>query len=240
MAKKKRTTKAGARRGKSLVASSKVIAHASRAAGGRHMSTPAKSSTRSLSPRETQSYRELFWQNVMREVLVSLMLSTSKDAAAAGAAGAGEAGGARSGATKSGAPAAGSSHVLDGRLGVITHNGQRIPIAGIFPVFAASMAHSQQELAMSALLQCTVFQVHTPGGEVFTLPLHEIRGFHSLTEGLMAELEANARAESTGESAQQEPFGFAAFTSLSRAGLPHDEGVQDKAAGTDAPFEGEG
>lgn len=157
-----------------------------------------------LSPRETQSYRELFWQNVMREVLVSLMLTASKDDASS--------------------PPQRQANVLDGRLGLITHSGQRIPIAKIYPVFAASMAQTPRDLAMSVLLQCTVFQVHTPGGEVFTLPLHEIRGFHALTEELMAQLENNARGESRDEANQQEPFGFAAFTSLSRSQLSPEQG----------------
>lgn len=198
---------ASARAGASRRASRAAVVTKARREQGEH----AVVRERQLSPRETQSYRELFWQNVMREVLVSLMMTASKD--------------------ESTPPPPAHANVLDGRLGLITHSGQRIPIARVFPVFAASVAQTPRELAMSVLLQCTVFQVHTPGGEVFTLPLHEIRGFHALTEELMAQLENNARSEARSESAQQEPFGFAAFTSLSRSQLAPrgEEGKEDDA-----------
>jgi hypothetical protein len=62
------------------------------------------------------------------------------------------------------------------------------------------------------MLQGTVFQIVTPAGDVYTLPLHEIRGLHALSEGIM-----NALEQSTGEPDKpSQPFGFAAFTSLAR------------------------
>jgi hypothetical protein len=71
-------------------------------------------------------------------------------------------------------------------------------------------------------VECTVFQIRTPGGEVFTLPLEEMRTFHALTPELMRKLERAARREARrrGEAPGEEqiPFGFAAFTSLSRGG----------------------
>ena len=74
------------------------------------------------------------------------------------------------------------------------------------------------ERGLSIALECTVFQISTPDGHVYTLPLHEIRAFHALTPELMRRLERTARRRrgpirgDEGEDAQ--PFGFAAFTSL--------------------------
>jgi hypothetical protein len=184
--------------------------------------TPARQSARApevtgaLLPRQVQAYREVFWQNVLREVLVSLVsMSAASDVAREG----GSRGAPGEGEQARPEPSAG----LDGRLGLITTQGQRIPIARVFPVFAASMATSRREVTLASLLQCTVFQVHTPRGEVYTLPLQEVRGFHALTEELMEELADAARGESAKDGAgEAEPFGFAAFTSIARGKLPAD------------------
>lgn len=181
-----------------------------------------------LTPSETQAYRDLFWQNVMREVLVSLIMlrvkppqpPTPPAALASG----------------SPVPAPGPTAVLDGRLGLITKSGQRIPIAAVYPVFSASIPQSSKSLTLSAVLQSTVFQIHTPGGEVYTLPLHEIRGFHALTEELMDQLEATARAQGEArqdDGSEAEPFGFAAFTSIARGRLPADVDEGDEPRGAD-------
>jgi hypothetical protein len=149
------------------------------------------------------SARELFWQNVMREMLTSLSVLTaskqSRHAAATDAAG-------------------NPLHpdMFDGRLAVFTTLGQRIPIAGVYPLFACGIQTSDADKALSMAVECTVFQIHTPGGEVFTLPLHEIRSFHSLSEELIEQL----KHAGGGEEPQQEPFGFAAYTSLARTNLP--------------------
>jgi hypothetical protein len=159
------------------------------------------------SPQRIQVVREVFWQNVMREILTSLMMLSMRLSAKAGAH-AGEDG----------------AQSLDGRLGIMTAQGQRIPIARVFPVFSATVGQSPTTITLSTLLECTVFQVHTPAGEVFTLPIQDIRGFHSLTEELMKQLEESAREGADG--ATSEPFGFAAFTSLARSKLlpePDDE-----------------
>lgn len=174
-----------------------------------------------LSPTETQAYRDLFWQNVLREVLVSLIMLRVKPAAPA---------------VPGPVPQPSPTAVLDGRLGLITKSGQRIPIAAVYPVFSASVPNSSQSLTLSAVLQSTVFQIHTPGGEVYTLPLHEIRGFHALTEELMDQLEANARAQGEGnqpDGGEAEPFGFAAFTSLARGRLSTDDDEGDEPQGAD-------
>ena len=161
-----------------------------------HASTMPKGAR--ATPDRVQAVRELFWQNVIREILASLVMLSLKVSST---------GGATTGAD-------GAERALDGRLGLITANGQRIPIARILPVFSATMGRSPSQITLSAILESTVFQVHTPGGEVYTLPIQEVRGFHALTEQLMTELEKNARAG--GGADGEEPFGFAAFTSLSR------------------------
>jgi hypothetical protein len=89
----------------------------------------------------------------------------------------------------------------------------------VFPLFACgiNLDDSQKELSMA--VECTVFQIRTPGGEVFTLPLHEIRSFHSLSEDLVEQIRQQAAQQSESED-DQEPFGFAAYTSLARTRLP--------------------
>ncbi|HLP85322.1 MAG TPA: hypothetical protein VK157_13315 [Phycisphaerales bacterium] len=182
----------------------------------------------SLTPTETRAYRELFWQNVLREVLVSLIMLHVAPAQQ----------------QQKNLPkppnAPDPAAVLDGRLGLITKTGLRIPIAGVYPVFSASVPLTSKTLTLSAILQSTVFQVHTPSGEVYTLPLHEIRGFHALTEELMDQLAANARAQgeaTQADGAEAEPFGFAAFTSMARGKLPADmndfDDNEDDPAGAD-------
>jgi len=144
--------------------------------------------------------RELFWQNVMREMLTSLStLGASENRKATDAAG-------------------NLLHpdMFDGRLAIFTTLGQRIPIAAVYPLFACGIQGSDADKALSMAVECTVLQIKTPGGEVFTLPLHEIRAFHSLSEELIEQIK-NA---GPGEESQGEPFGFAAYTSLARTNLP--------------------
>jgi hypothetical protein len=145
-----------------------------------------------------QAARELFWQNVMREILTSLsVISTA-------------------GMSGKGGP---HEDLFDGRLAVITQLGQRIPIAAVFPLFACGINLDDAQKELSMAVECTVFQFRTPGGEVFTLPLHEIRSFHSLSEDLVEQIRQQAAEQSESED-DQEPFGFAAYTSLARTRLP--------------------
>ncbi len=109
----------------------------------------------------------------------------------------------------------GPEALFDGRLAVITTLGQRIPIAEVSPVFACGVPGPGGKHWLSTAIECTVFEIRTPAGEVFTLPVHEIRAFHSLTDELMQKLVESSREEA-GETAQEAPFGFAAFTSLAR------------------------
>lgn len=105
-------------------------------------------------------------------------------------------------------------NVFDGRLAVITSLGQRIPIAEVHPVFACGMRSPDGSNLLSTIIECSVFEIRTPGGEVYTLPIHEIKAFHALTPELVEEL-GKALGVQSGEDATQ-PFGFAAFTSLAR------------------------
>lgn len=156
-----------------------------------------------------QVRRDLFWQNVVREVLMGL------SAAAAQSAG-------RLNATPS-AAATGSSPVdsmFDGRMAVITSLGQRIPIADVVPVFACSTPRSSNDRLLSADIQCTVFRIRTPGGENYTLPITQIIGVHSMSDALAQQLEAAAQEmEEEDADGNKMPFGFAAYTSLAQSEL---------------------
>lgn len=168
-------------------------------------------------PVRTQGVRELFWQNVIREMLTALSTAAMRHDAEFQAA-------RRRVMTTSIDTAQGriseaviepevpEDSLFDGRLALITTQGTRIPIAGVFPLFACGINTSATERRLSVAVECTIFQIRTPTGEVYTLPLHEIRGFHALTPELVDTLKAQA---SPGQQAD-EPFGFAAFTSLAR------------------------
>ncbi len=154
--------------------------------------------------------RELFWQNVIREMLTSLsVLCASRDKDKSVAA-----------VDAAGLPVPVKGDLFDGRLAVVTSLGQRIPIAAVSPLFACGIQTSDADRALSMAVECTVFQINTPGGEVFTIPLHEIRGFHSLSEELIDQLKD--ASTTSADSGQTEPFGFAAYTSLARTNLPTD------------------
>ncbi len=162
--------------------------------------------------------RELFWQNVMREMLTSLaMMSANRPVPS----------------EKDQSDNGDDGDMLDGRLAVITAQGQRIPIAAVIPLLACSIGSSQRDRLLSTDLQCSVYQIATPAGEVYTLPLHEIRGFHALSEELMQQLEQAAVDHGTGEKPAM-PFGFEAFTSVSRS-RQHAEAEQ-RAQGSPASF----
>lgn len=129
--------------------------------------------------------RTVFWQNVVREMLVAL-------------------------------PALAARHpqMMDGRIALLTRGGERIPVAGVEPLFPCSVA-APETIQLCMAVQCTVFNILTPSGEVFTLPLEEIRSIHTLTDELIREIEQAVESIS-GEGDGGEPFGFAAFTSLAR------------------------
>jgi hypothetical protein len=161
--------------------------------------------------------RELFWQNVMREILTSLSVL--------------------SGAQTDGQPVV-EDDLFDGRLAIITQLGQRVPIAAVFPLFACGIDTSDLDRELSMAVECTVFQIRTPGGEVFTLPLHEMRAFHSLSEELLERIRKESAEVGEAQPGEHEPFGFAAYTSLARTRLIPDgpslfDGVADPQASPD-------
>jgi len=159
-----------------------------------------------------QARRDLFWSNVVRD---SLMAMASAAASAS----------ARLSPTPSAAQHSVSpvADLFDGRMGIITSLGQRIPIADIFPVFACSSTGSAADRERSADVQCTVFRITTPTGESYTLPISQIIGIHSLNEDLVKQLEAASEElqDEDDEIGTGLPFGFAAYTALSRS--EHDE-----------------
>lgn len=174
----------------------------------------------------------MFWQNVTREMLTSLAMQRARLASQAEAA--------RRQVVAQGGEDPGPPAALpgfDGRMAVVTRLGERIPIADITPLFACSIGGSTRERALSEDVQCTVFQVRTPSGEVYTFPIHEIRGLHALTEEAMRSLQDEA-SEAQGRSMGGAPFGFAAFTSLAReleSGDADEEPEEDDSGSDEEP-----
>lgn len=157
----------------------------------------------------TEQRRDLYWQNVVRESLMAL-------AVAAGSGG-------RVAPTPTAAETSPDpvGDLFDGRVGVITTLGQRIPIADIYPLFACSVTGHAHDRMLSADVQCTVFRIKTPAGESYTLPVSQIVAVHALSAELVAQLEdAAAQADQETDPGAAHPFGFAAFTSLARSSPP--------------------
>ena len=156
--------------------------------------------------------REVFWHDVLREMLVSLAMRYEQRTRLSEVV---PPGGAISGP---GIPDI--EDMFDGRIAVINSQGHRIPIAAIVPVFSMGVGRTPAERALSSAVESTIFQIRTPSGEVFTLPVSEIRSFHAMSEELIQSLESASREASAGgdENADEAagPFGFAAFTSLSK------------------------
>jgi len=169
------------------------------------MTHPVPTEYHEEDPRIVASRREVFWQNVMREILSALAVAAGSGGRLTPTA---------SGAAHSPGPV---DELFDGRLAIITSLGQRIPIADIYPVFACSVPNTARSRMLSGDVQCSIYQIRTPTGEMFTLPLSQIRSFHSLSEELVRRLEAATMevAEEEDENGRK-PFGFAAFTSLAR------------------------
>lgn len=136
---------------------------------------------------QLSSLRDLFWHNIVREILGGLISVSAK-----------------------------RPELLDGRFAVLTHGGERIPIAQVTPLFGFTVRGSENERQTSAAIQMTVFRVATPDGEVFTLPVTEIRAFHELTPELLSRLQQaeNEEARAAGDDRESTPFGFAAFQAL--------------------------
>jgi hypothetical protein len=144
--------------------------------------------TSTINTEQMTCLRDLFWNNVVRDMLNGLAMLLQTQ-----------------------------PELFDGRFGVLTRKGERIPIAHVYPLFACSIPGTQVERDMSAAVQCTVFRITTPEGEVFTLPVQEIRAIHTMTAELIEKLQSLAEHEAEGEeedTKEDKPFGLAAFTAL--------------------------
>ncbi|MCC5786703.1 MAG: hypothetical protein JJU33_08395 [Phycisphaerales bacterium] len=159
--------------------------------------------------REVMARRELFWHNVMRDFLMGMSMMSVKRASAPYD------------------PEVEQTHksTFDGRIGVITTLGARIPIGEVHPMFACSISGTEAERRLSEEVQCTVFQIRTPSGEIHTLPLHEMRSLHALTPELIEAIEAQMEQNGTDKS---KPFGFAAFTSLQNSEGDGNGGLEEE------------
>lgn len=159
-----------------------------------------------LCPQDMAALRDAFWSNVVRDMLNALVMLRQQQ-----------------------------PELFDGRFAVLTKGGERIPIAELTPVFAVTVADSDIDLETSMAVQCTVFRVQTPSGEVFTVPLQEIRALHTMTPALLDRLQRAAvrdrprrRSARRGPGAERadedddddrQPFGFAAFTALPKPAI---------------------
>jgi hypothetical protein len=202
---KKRARKVPAKRGKAAKPGTQLA----RRPVGAALSPPVQPHHLPAStPSEILATRELFWHNVIREILTSL----SSLAALRPGAGATEGDG---NAPKESDGPQFDPALFDGRLAVMTKSGERVAIEDVFPLFACGI-NNPGERSLSVAVECTVFQIRTPGGQVYTLPLQEIRAFHALSPELMRKLErASRRKRRSGDAdGEHPPFGFAAFTSL--------------------------
>jgi hypothetical protein len=169
---------------------------ASPSALAHRLGAPGEASQGIATPEAMLALRDVFWSNVVRDMLNGLSVLSQQQ-----------------------------PELFDGRFAVLTHQGERIPIAGVTPIFACSIPGSREERDASAAVQCTVFRIQTPGGEVFTLPIQQIRGLHTMTPELLEQLQ-RAAGEDGPESEDGapargggKPFGFAAFSALPKHAL---------------------
>jgi hypothetical protein len=133
----------------------------------------------------------VFWENIIGEMLMSMSAMIEKQ-----------------------------EDVFDGRVAVLTKGGERVPIANVTPLFAMTMIDSKADRDASRAVQCTVFRITTPAGEVFTLPLHEIRALHSLTPELVERIQQEREEDDVDRHSIERPFGFAAFQALPKPPEP--------------------
>lgn len=109
--------------------------------------------------------------------------------------------------------------LFDGRMAVLTHGGERIAIGEVYPMLACGISGDEADRAVSQAVECSIFQILTPAGELWTIPVHEIRAFHALTPELMKQIEQAGRQNRSrrrGGEDRDMPFGFEAYTSLAR------------------------
>ncbi len=153
---------------------------------------PSPAHTPANDARVLADTRTLYWQNVVREMLNDLSIMCQV-----------------------------RPDLFDGRFGIVTNQGVRVGIKSIFPLFACSIPGTSWEREASVAVQCTVFRIATPDGEIYTLPVHEVAAVHSMTPELIEQLsKAEQEAEGEPEEIEKRPFGLAAFTALPKSPMP--------------------
>ena len=179
-----------------------------------------RSSTPNASPlasaRHAMSLREAFWHDMCREILTTLSvegLRRREQPAGVALPGGGQ-------IVSTVTPPPSDPELFDGRMAILTHGGERIPIGEVYPMLACGINGDMADRAVSQAVECSIFQILTPSGELYTVPVHEIRAFHALTPELMRKLEEAGRVNRSrrrGAEDREMPFGFEAYTSLARA-----------------------
>jgi hypothetical protein len=159
--------------------------------------------------------REAFWHDMCREILTTLSaegLRRQHHSPAMTLPGGGQ-------LVSSVTPNEPEPELFDGRMAILTHGGERIAIGEVYPMLACGINGDLADRAVSQAVECSIFQVLTPAGELYTIPIHEIRAFHALTPDLMRQIEEagrHNRSPRRGGEDQDMPFGFEAYTSLAR------------------------
>ncbi len=178
--------------------------------------TPGGVAGRVAAARHAVELRQAFWHDMCREILTTLSVEglRRQDRPA----GVELPGGAQLVSTVTPPPS--EPELFDGRMAILTHGGERIAIGEVHPMLACGSNGDVADRTVSKAVECSIFQIMTPAGELYTVPVHEIRAFHALTPELMKKLEQAGRvnrSQRSGGEAREMPFGFEAYTSLARA-----------------------
>ncbi len=159
--------------------------------------------------------REAFWHDMCREILTTLSaegLRRKSQSPAMELPGGSQ-------MVSSVTPTEPEPELFDGRMAILTHGGERIAIGEVYPMLACGIQGDEADRAVSQAVECSIFQIKTPAGELYTIPVHEIRAFHALTPELMQKIEEAGRqnrSQRRGSEGRDMPFGFEAYTSLAR------------------------
>lgn len=173
----------------------------------------SKGSSALASASHAMALREAFWHDMCREILTTLSaegLRRREKTPGMELPGGGQ-------LVSSFTPP--EPELFDGRMAVITHAGERIAIGEVYPMLACGISGDEADRAVSQAVECSIFQILTPAGELWTIPVHEIRAFHALTPELMQQIEQAGRQNRSrrhGGEDRDMPFGFEAYTSLAR------------------------
>ncbi|MGD1915800.1 MAG: hypothetical protein ACFCBV_06410 [Phycisphaerales bacterium] len=168
------------------------------------------------SARNAVELRQAFWHDMCREILTTLSaegLRRQDRPAGVELPGGGQ-------LVSTVTPPPSEPELFDGRIAILTHGGERIAIGEVHPMLACGINGDLADRTVSKAVECSIFQVMTPAGELYTVPVHEIRAFHALTPELMKKLEQAGRVNRSQRSGAEDrdmPFGFEAYTSLARA-----------------------